>query len=116
MDHLIHTLTSLGLNRKEAEIYFTLLTIGNNPASTIARKAGHNRSSCYAVIEKLIQKGFVKQINKNTMSYFSPIEPKYILGKLKTEYDELENKIEQLQTYFIKTTEKNTPPSNKPYS
>lgn len=97
---ILRTLYELGLHEKEARIYLALLTLGTNPVSIIARKTGQNRTSCYAIIEKLIEKGFIEQMVKNNISYFSPVEPKYILGKFKSKHEELENKIEYLENIF----------------
>ncbi len=96
MHDLIQSLQEFGLNHKEAETYCVLLAIGNNPASTIARKTGLNRSSCYNNLERLIQKGFVQQIIKGNITYFSAIDPNLILEKLKNKQYDLQNKIDNL--------------------
>lgn len=96
MDGLLQTLIEIGFNHKEARVYYTLLQIGSNPASVIAKKAELNRSGCYPVLERLIERGFVQQIIKDNVTYFTAIEPASILDHLRTKYDELEIKIERL--------------------
>lgn len=94
--HLIQQtkiLKELGLYGNEARVYLTLLSLGTNPVSTIANKAGLNRCTCYAVIERLIQKGFIGQIIKDNIAYFSAAEPINVLNHLKTKHYELEKKI-----------------------
>ncbi len=86
-------LREIGLQGNEAKIYLTLLSLGTNPVSTIAKKAGLNRCTCYAVIERLIQKGFAGQIIKNNLAFFSAVDPVNILNHLKNRHLELEKKI-----------------------
>lgn len=96
MEGLIQTLLEIGFDHKEAMIYCTLLKIGGNPASIIAKMAGLNRSGCYPILERLIERGFVRQIIKGNVTYFSAMEPATILDHLRTKYDDLEIKIEHL--------------------
>ncbi|MFA5829213.1 MAG: helix-turn-helix domain-containing protein [Candidatus Gracilibacteria bacterium] len=96
MKQLVQTLQEFGLNQKEAETYCVLLSIGTNAASTIARKAAINRSSCYNNLEKLIHKGFVQQIIKSNVNYFSAIEPNLIMEKMKGKQYDLQSKIDHL--------------------
>ena len=95
------TLNELGLQGNETKVYLTLLSLGTNPISTVAKKAGLNRSTCYAVMERLIQKGFIGQIMKNNIAYFTAVDPLHLLTHLKTKHLELENKINILGKSII---------------
>lgn len=86
-------LNELGLQGNETTVYLTLLSLGTNPVSTLAKKAGLNRCTCYAIIERLIQKGFIGQIIKSNIAYFTAVEPYYLLTNLKTKHLELEKRI-----------------------
>ena len=86
-------LNELGLQGNETAVYLALLSLGTNPASTLAKKAGLNRCTCYAVIERLIQKGFIGQIIKSNIAYFTAVEPCHLLTHLKTKHLELEKRI-----------------------
>jgi len=110
---LLQILEEIDLSVKEAEIYITLLQIGSNPASTIAKKTNQNRSTCYNSLEKLIQKGFVKQIIIGKINYFSAVEPKYILNQLKNKRYDLEAKIENLSNFLPQFETFKTPLQNK---
>ncbi|MDF2379485.1 MAG: helix-turn-helix domain-containing protein [Candidatus Gracilibacteria bacterium] len=74
MDLLPH-LMSLGLTEKEAKLYLTLLEIGSNPVSSIARKAGITRTTAYAALETLKEKGLVSTIEKGGIQQFTPVKP-----------------------------------------
>lgn len=94
---LLKTLKGVGLSANEANIYITLLTLGPNPVSTIAKKAELNRSSCYDILKRLMKKGFLHQTNKQNLTYFSAVEPKLVLNQLTNKKDNLEHKIENLR-------------------
>lgn len=91
-----HILKELGLTPSEALVYSTVLTIGPNPASTIAKKAQLNRSSCYTILEQLKQKGLMAITIKDNIRYFSGIEPYYLIDELKNKKTALEQKIQSL--------------------
>lgn len=96
MDKLIQTLKGVGLNEKEAKIYLSLLRLGPQAVSIIAKKGGLNRSSCYIILERLMQKGFIEKLIQEKNILFRAVEPIYVLDHLKTRQYELESKIENL--------------------
>jgi len=94
---LLRTLKEVGLSANEANVYLTLLTLGPNPVSTVAKKANLNRSSCYTILDRLMQKGFVHQSNKQNVTYFSSVDPKLMLNQLTSKKHDLEDRIENLR-------------------
>ncbi len=96
MDKLIQTLKGVGLQDKEAKTYLSLLRLGPQPVSVTAKKNGLNRSSCYAILERLLQKGFVEKVIQENNTSFQAVEPIYVLDQLKTKQYELESNIENL--------------------
>ncbi len=72
-----------GLNSREISALTMLMEMGEQPASTIARKLGINRSSCYLLLDKLSRQGLVSQINKQGTAYFLATEADLILDQLK---------------------------------
>lgn len=94
---LLKTLKGVGLSANEANIYITLLTLGPNPVSTIAKKTELNRSSCYDILKRLMHKGFLHQTNKGNITYFGATEPKIVLQQLFNKKDNLEHRIENLR-------------------
>lgn len=111
---LIQTLTEIGLSAKEANIYLTLLTIGANPASIIAKIAELNRSNCYTILNGLIQKGFVYQTNKEHITYFIATDPNCILRQLYNKKIDIDDKINNITETItnLTTCQKDYP--NKP--
>lgn len=73
---LAQHLMSLGLTEKEAKLYITLLEIGPNPVSSIARKAGITRTTAYASLEHLKARGLVSTIEQGGIQQFAPVNPK----------------------------------------
>lgn len=76
-------LESLGLSKKEITVYLTALSLGKALVSTIAKKCGMKRTSAYATIEKLVQKGFLASFSKNKINYYSAIDPEILVDKCK---------------------------------
>ena len=72
---LLNHLLSLGLSEKEAKLYLTLLEVGANPVSSIARKAGITRTTAYAALETLKEKGLVSVIEKGGIQQYAPVAP-----------------------------------------
>ncbi|MBU0668344.1 hypothetical protein KJ951_04675 [Patescibacteria group bacterium] len=98
---LLENLKAIGLSANEANLYLALLTFGTNPVSTIAKKAELNRSSCYEILRKLMEKGFISEINRKNITYFTPVEPKIMLKTLSNKKNDLDNKIENLKQSLI---------------
>lgn len=76
---MLTELLKLGLTDEEAKVYLACLEINGGPVSTIARKAGVNRVSCYHTIENLLEKRLLSQYNKNGVKCFAPEPPEQIL-------------------------------------
>jgi sugar-specific transcriptional regulator TrmB len=57
-------LEKAGLDQKETKVYLSALALKSAPASEIAKKAGITRSTCYGILEILVQKGLVAKSEK----------------------------------------------------
>lgn len=73
-------LEEMGLSKKETEVYFALLKLGEDTASRISEIANLNRVTTYMVLKSLQEKGFCAIYEKNKIQYFKPIKPENILG------------------------------------
>jgi sugar-specific transcriptional regulator TrmB len=78
MYDLIQLLMQIGLTTKESQAYLICLKIGTNPASIIAKHAELNRCTTYSVLESLIKKGLVYQVEKDTIRYFTAVGPRQL--------------------------------------
>ncbi len=76
---MIADLQKLGLTSEEAKVYIACLEIGGGHVSTIAKKAGVHRVSCYHTIENLLKKRILSQYDKNGVKCFAPEPPEQVL-------------------------------------
>lgn len=95
-EKLFGTLKEIGLTHHEAVVYLALLTIGQNPASAIAKKAAINRSSCHDLLKKLMRKGFAREVIKNNISYYTAVELKLVLSELEEKRFQIDEKINNI--------------------
>lgn len=68
-------LREIGLDKREAKIYLSLLRLNSSTASKLAREVGIDRSTTYDVLAKLIEKGIVSHVIKNNVKHFNPTSP-----------------------------------------
>lgn len=74
-------LTSIGLQRSEAEVYLALLRLGRSNAGPIIRATGLHRQVVYTALERLGERGVVSYILQNNRKQFSAIPPDELLRK-----------------------------------
>ncbi|MCX6824131.1 MAG: hypothetical protein NT085_03305 [candidate division SR1 bacterium] len=84
--NLLITLQNYGLSEKEARIYLTAVELGPTVASTIARNSGEKRVTTYTLLKELIKKGYMNEIKRNDISYFSSISPEILFKELEKKY------------------------------
>lgn len=96
MDYIKKVLSDIGLDELEVEVYLALLKVGEAAVSTLARKIGSKRTNVYNIIDKLIEKGLVSEINKLNVKYFTALDPKKILYLQEQQKDKIENNIQSL--------------------
>lgn len=85
-------LRKLGLSEKEAKTYLAGLELGPDSAQNIAQKAGLSRPTAYEIIKKLENKGLFKETKEKKKRYFTAQSPETILGILKTQRKEIDEK------------------------
>jgi HTH-type transcriptional regulator, sugar sensing transcriptional regulator len=69
------SLEQLGLDRKEAEAYMSLLKSGPNRPSTIAYMTGQPRTTTQNILIRLERNGLVTKSTTNNVSTYTPIHP-----------------------------------------
>ena len=92
-------LEKVGLTKGESRTYLSLLNIGENTVSPIAKKADVSLSKIYEILEGLIKKGLVSYIIKNNTKYFLATPPERILDFLESKKNEIidyESKIKEI--------------------
>lgn len=98
---LIQVLRDLGLTDKEPEIYAELVkTSGVQPASTIARKLGMNRTTVYKTLLKLAKLGLVTKTMQHGITCFLAEDPEKaledLLIKRRNQLDDLNKSFTQM--------------------
>lgn len=93
---LIHTLQHLGYSEKESQIYLTLIELGTNPASTVARFVWENRVTVYSNLKNLIKKWIVFESKKDNIQVYTAISPELLLEIEKTKFERLESALPEL--------------------
>lgn len=83
-------LVSLGLSKREAEVYYALLQMDDSLASNISEKTKEARTNTYDTLNSLIKKGLVGYVIKNNKKYFMATDPKNLLKWMDLRKDEIE--------------------------
>lgn len=97
MEKFIWPLMKRGMLEKEALVYLTALELASAPASTIARKANIKRTTAYAILRDLEQRGIATSIIRKQLSYFSVVDPEQLLSQLQEKCQEFQQIVGQMQ-------------------
>ena len=75
-------LEAVGLTKSEIAVYVALLELGEATTGPIVEKSGTASSKIYEVLEKLVQKGLVSYIVKDSIRHFVAADPNRLLDYL----------------------------------
>lgn len=89
--------TSLGLSPTESKVYLASLGLGPNSVQEIAKKAKLSRTSAYAAIEVLQQRGLMSTFERGKKKFFAAEEPENALVQFRGYVKQLEQQIDVLQ-------------------
>ncbi len=76
---VIQTLNEIGLTDEEAKVYLACLSVGTNPASTIARSCDLKRETCNYTLKKLVSKGLVSTIFREGATFYTAEPPEKLV-------------------------------------
>lgn len=99
------TLASLGLTKNEVEIYLTLLNANELSVNEIGTKSGLHRQVCYDALDRLLEKGFVSYIVKDSKKFYKALSPDKILTYLDNKKDEVNSILPQLKGLYVTENE-----------
>ncbi len=85
-------LRKLGLTEKEVRVYLTGLELGPSSAQKIAKMVKIARPTAYGIIKSLEEKGLFSEMREKKKRYFIAQPPERILGILRTQKREIEEK------------------------
>ncbi len=99
-------LSKIGFEEKEKKIYLVLLRLGKATASEISEASSIERTLCYSILQKMIDKAIVSYFVESNVKYFSAIEPKKLLEDLKEKEKELKESLPKLEEIMALKDEK----------
>lgn len=67
------------LEKNQAILYIAALELGEATMTELAKKAGFNRATAYAVVEELEIEGLIAQIQKGKRKMYSAVHPRRLL-------------------------------------
>lgn len=90
-------LRKLGLKEKEVSVYLAALELGFDSVQNIAKKTGFSRPTVYEIIKALTSKGLMREVKRQgavrgERSYFAAESPDALLGLLRTQKREVEER------------------------
>ncbi len=81
----------LGLTRGEIKVYLALNRLGESTVGPIGKESKVSKSKMYDILDKLIQKGLVSYITKESTKYFMANDPYMIMELLERKELDLQN-------------------------
>lgn len=90
-------LQEFGLNNRETEIYLNLLNEKICNASKLAKLCNINRTTTYLELERLIRKGLVNYIIKNSKRYYRANSPNQLLKILEIKKEQIKSILPNLK-------------------
>ncbi|GMQ55864.1 TrmB family transcriptional regulator [Vallitalea sediminicola] len=92
---IIEDMKKLGLSEYEVKAYLNLLEEYPVNGYVLSKNSGIPRSRIYEVLDNLKNKQIVfEQVDNNTTQYY-PLEPKLLIGKLKNNFDDILNNVDE---------------------
>lgn len=98
-------LKNIGLDKKEIDIYLSLLKIGEITATRISQETFIERTLVYYILDKLMEKGLVTYKLKNNVKYYSAADPENIVDNLKEKLEECRAILPELKAIKNKSYE-----------
>lgn len=97
---MLEKLQRLGLTKKEAKTYLSLVKYGESTANYIAKQTSTNRTVTYNILQQLIEKGLITYVKKEGKRFYSIAKPESLLTNIKEKEvvaKELVKEINQVQ-------------------
>lgn len=104
----ISKLKEIGLSDSEANVYLTLLKLGEATVAEISQSSGLHRTNIYDSIEKLKEKGLVSYLSKENKQFFRAADPENILTYLQEKEASISQFLPELKELQSKISEKVT--------
>jgi sugar-specific transcriptional regulator TrmB len=79
----IKDLQKLGLSLNEATLYLSAVRLHTFSLAEISKKSGVKRTSCYSVIDSLLEKNFIAKIPRSKTAMYIVVDPLAVLEREK---------------------------------
>ncbi|OGD57204.1 hypothetical protein A2V71_02205 [Candidatus Berkelbacteria bacterium RBG_13_40_8] len=86
------SLEQIGLNKKQVEIYITLLQMGEGQVQEISNKTKIKRTTVYSVLDNLVKKNLVVFVDKGWHRIYYAENPRKVLLAFKEEQHDIQQK------------------------
>jgi len=111
-------LANLGLAPKEIAVYLVSLELGTQPASAIARRVKIPRNTTRFLLDRLVERGFVKKVSKANTQIYTPEQPQNLINQLERHRvdvnTELDRKVEGIKSVMAELESRFHPESTRP--
>lgn len=97
-EEIISILEELDLSEKEAQIYISLLQLGQTNVTRLATKSGINRVTSYHLIRSLISKGLISEIDKDNIQNFIAVNPKRLIDIAQEKQEKIISIVPELES------------------
>lgn len=99
-------LESIGMTSGEISVYLALLDLGISSTGKIIMKSNISSSKVYLILERLIQKGLVAQVEKNNIKHFQAANPKKLNDFMDEKKKRLEDQSKKINNLIPELQEK----------
>lgn len=100
MSRLNEVLERVGLPPEESAVYLATLEAGTRPASIIAKKAKLKTGQTYNILQRLIERGLIQEIEKGGVKHFIASSPNRLVSMLESKADHLKTTREKLVQFL----------------
>ncbi|MBU4452898.1 hypothetical protein KKH24_01450 [Patescibacteria group bacterium] len=97
---LINSLEKAGLTEKQAKVYLACLELGGAKISDIAKKAKIKRTTCYHLVNELLEMGLLSQTKQKKAGFFLTEEPKILEQNAKIKLQTIQEILPQLNAVY----------------
>lgn len=84
MEKILNSLIKLGFSNQDADVYLSLLKVGESQVGPIISQTGYHREIVYGALKRLEQQGLVQSIVKKRVKQFQACDPSFLLRKMES--------------------------------
>ena len=106
MSHLRQVITNVGFSDNESKIYLALIELGVATVGQIAVKSAVKRTSCYVILEGLMQKGLVTKTQNRGKQQYAAEQPDRLMRLSQERYEQLKVALPELTSLFNRSETK----------